>query len=152
MMETKQAHSYLSNNAKLNNCEKFRAPSKLINLCKIRAKSPHSHQQKQGIQQQQQHQRYQQLNTLCLNAKDLQQFPRYLNKSTMFSYPRRRKSLHEKRLRQGQKNSLKNCKNMLHASTDIMSIHRDDDHINAMKFNSFLLKSSGIATKMWHNE
>lgn len=147
-METKQAQSYLSNNAKLNNCEKFLIPSssKLINLCKIRANRSHSHQQKQGVQQQQQ------LNTVCFNAKDLQQFPWYLNKNTMFSYPRRRKSL---RLRQGQKNSVKNCKNMLHSSStdNMIAIHRDDEHLNAMKFNSFLLKSSScIATKMWHNE
>lgn len=146
-METKQAQSYLSKinayTTKSNNCEIVNS-RKLINLlpqCKIRAKNQHN-QRKQQQQSEQNLQQQQQQQQLCFNDKDLQQFPWYLkSKNIMFSYPRRRKLYENKRaVRQGQ-----NFTRMLHF-TDILP----DEHLNAMKFDSFMLKSSSIATKMWH--
>ena len=149
IMETKQAQSYLSKNnvyKNLNNCEIINSR---VLLQKIRAKNQQQKLEKPQQQQQQQHkkhyqrqqQRQQQLHhqhhhIQCFNDKDLQQFPWYLSKTTMFSHPRRRKF----NMKQGQ-----NVRKMFQF-TDILP----DEHFNALKLNTFMLKSS-IATKMWHN-
>lgn len=141
-METKQADSYLSNKCvypKLKNCEIQNSTKSiyLLRECKIRAKNQRSQLKQQQQQQQQPHEQH----LLCSKGKDLQQFPWYLSKSTMISYPRRRK-FYEKSVRQGQ-NAMKAFGKMLHFTDNHW-----DMHLNAMKIDSFMLKSS-CPTNNW---